>query len=202
MRRFRSSARWEDSPDLFELMCVLPKLWYYCFIPDYAQVNNNFTLSLLHVTCSQNPFFSPPGFYFSPSSVTGCLPCLCHTGGSVNQICDKLTGQCVCQDASVTGHTCERCKELYFGFDSVTGRWVFLPYRSPVTSSFTLFSHGSWFTVLVTMKRRTPAVLDPFLNSCVHADLHMLCYNTICALMSWWNRTSATDFSRNSMSAV
>ncbi|KAI1240568.1 hypothetical protein IHE44_0008996 [Lamprotornis superbus] len=63
-----------------------------------------------------------PGFYFSPSSVTGCLPCLCHIAGSVNQICDKLTGQCSCQDASVTGQTCERCKELYFGFDSVTGR--------------------------------------------------------------------------------
>ncbi|XP_055581897.1 usherin [Falco cherrug] len=63
-----------------------------------------------------------PGFYFSPSSITGCLPCLCHVAGSVNQICDKLTGQCICQDASVTGQTCERCKELYFGFDSVTGR--------------------------------------------------------------------------------
>uniref|UniRef100_A0A8C0V279 Usherin n=1 Tax=Cyanistes caeruleus TaxID=156563 RepID=A0A8C0V279_CYACU len=63
-----------------------------------------------------------PGFYFSPSSITGCLPCLCHIAGSVNQICDKLTGQCSCQDASVTGQTCEHCKELYFGFDSVTGR--------------------------------------------------------------------------------
>ncbi|KAJ7402273.1 hypothetical protein BTVI_87954 [Pitangus sulphuratus] len=63
-----------------------------------------------------------PGFYFSPSSVTGCLPCLCHIAGSVNQICDKLSGQCSCQDASVTGQTCERCKELYFGFDSETGR--------------------------------------------------------------------------------
>ncbi|XP_040553357.1 usherin isoform X5 [Gallus gallus] len=63
-----------------------------------------------------------PGFYFSPSSVTGCLPCLCHTAGSVNQVCDKLTGQCICQDVSVTGRTCERCKEHHFGFDSVTGR--------------------------------------------------------------------------------
>ncbi|KAM9016840.1 usherin [Ara ararauna] len=63
-----------------------------------------------------------PGFYSSTSSVTGCLPCVCHTAGSVNQVCDKLTGQCICQDASVTGQTCERCKELYFGFDSVTGR--------------------------------------------------------------------------------
>ncbi|XP_069708870.1 usherin-like isoform X2 [Phaenicophaeus curvirostris] len=63
-----------------------------------------------------------PGFYFSPSSVTGCLPCMCHITGSVSQICDKLTGQCICQDASVTGQTCEHCKELYFGFDAVTGR--------------------------------------------------------------------------------
>uniref|UniRef100_A0A8B9DD56 Usherin n=1 Tax=Anser cygnoides TaxID=8845 RepID=A0A8B9DD56_ANSCY len=63
-----------------------------------------------------------PGFYFSPSSVTGCLPCLCHVAGSGSQVCDTLTGQCICQDASVTGQTCERCKEHYFGFDSVTGR--------------------------------------------------------------------------------
>ncbi|NXU70580.1 USH2A protein, partial [Oreotrochilus melanogaster] len=62
------------------------------------------------------------GFYFSPSSVTGCLPCLCHIAGSVHQSCDKLTGQCICQDASVTGQTCEHCRELYYGFDSVTGR--------------------------------------------------------------------------------
>ncbi|XP_065600248.1 usherin [Cyrtonyx montezumae] len=63
-----------------------------------------------------------PGFYFAPSSVTGCLPCLCHAAGSVNQVCDKLTGQCICQDVSVTGRTCDHCKEHHFAFDSVTGR--------------------------------------------------------------------------------
>lgn len=151
MRRFRSSALQEDYIALFELMCVLPKLRFCCFSPDYTQVNNNLLCSLF-TYCLFWKYPSLPGFYFSPSSVTGCLPCLCHVAGSVNQICDKLTGQCICQDASVTGQTCERCKEHYFGFDSVTGRWVFPYYRSFTTSSL-YFSDSSSFKGLVTMKR-------------------------------------------------
>lgn len=142
-----------------------------------------------------------PGFYFSPSSVTGCLPCLCHITGSVNQICDKLTGQCICQDASVTGQTCERCRELYFGFDSVTGRWVFLFYRSLITSSLH-FSHSSSFENLVTMKRCTVVRL-------------ILLWLHVCTLIYLWyiiqpsvlpqaegNRSFAMDLSSNKMKAV
>ncbi|XP_039386307.1 usherin [Mauremys reevesii] len=62
------------------------------------------------------------GFYISPYHASGCLPCLCHITGSVNQVCNSLTGQCVCQDASVTGQRCDLCRELYFGFDSDSGR--------------------------------------------------------------------------------
>ncbi|KAI4537068.1 hypothetical protein MG293_013271, partial [Ovis ammon polii] len=57
-----------------------------------------------------------------PGNATGCLPCSCHTTGAVNHICNSLTGQCVCQDASIAGQSCDYCKDLYFGFDSLTGR--------------------------------------------------------------------------------
>nr|XP_011759520.1 usherin isoform X1 [Macaca nemestrina] len=63
-----------------------------------------------------------PGFYISPGSANGCLPCSCHTAGSVHHICNSLTGQCVCQDASIAGQRCDQCKDRYFGFDPQTGR--------------------------------------------------------------------------------
>nr|XP_012315082.1 usherin isoform X2 [Aotus nancymaae] len=63
-----------------------------------------------------------PGFYISPGNATGCLPCSCHTAGAVNHICNSLTGQCVCQDASTAGQHCDQCKDRYFGFDPQTGR--------------------------------------------------------------------------------
>ncbi|KAI5940642.1 Usherin [Manis javanica] len=63
-----------------------------------------------------------PGFYTSPGNATGCLPCSCHATGAVNHICNSLTGQCVCQDASITGQSCDHCEDLYFGFDPQTGR--------------------------------------------------------------------------------
>nr|XP_056708935.1 usherin [Euleptes europaea] len=64
-----------------------------------------------------------PGFYVSPHSVNGCLPCLCHTSGSVDVVdCDSHTGQCICQDSSVAGRRCDHCGALYYGFDSETGR--------------------------------------------------------------------------------
>uniref|UniRef100_A0A8D0L665 Usherin n=1 Tax=Sphenodon punctatus TaxID=8508 RepID=A0A8D0L665_SPHPU len=63
-----------------------------------------------------------PGFYISLYSAGGCLPCLCHVTGSLNQVCNDLTGQCVCHDASLTGQRCDHCRDLYFGFDFDTGR--------------------------------------------------------------------------------
>ncbi|XP_053139313.1 usherin [Hemicordylus capensis] len=63
-----------------------------------------------------------PGFYVSPQSVNGCLPCSCHTTGSVDEVCNGLTGQCICQDFSVVGTRCDHCRALYYGFHPETGR--------------------------------------------------------------------------------
>ncbi|XP_029085293.1 usherin isoform X2 [Monodon monoceros] len=63
-----------------------------------------------------------PGFYISPGNATGCLPCSCHKTGAVNHICNSWTGQCVCQDDSIAGQSCDHCKDLYFGFDPLAGR--------------------------------------------------------------------------------
>uniref|UniRef100_A0A8C9BFN6 Usherin n=1 Tax=Phocoena sinus TaxID=42100 RepID=A0A8C9BFN6_PHOSS len=63
-----------------------------------------------------------PGFYTSPGNATGCLPCSCHKTGAVNHICNSWTGQCVCQDDSIAGQSCDHCKDLYFGFDPLAGR--------------------------------------------------------------------------------
>ncbi|KAK1328091.1 hypothetical protein QTO34_012514 [Cnephaeus nilssonii] len=61
-------------------------------------------------------------FYISPGNATGCLPCSCRTAGAAHHICNSRTGQCVCQDASTAGLSCDRCRDLYFGFDPQTGR--------------------------------------------------------------------------------
>ncbi|KAM5300669.1 usherin [Glossophaga mutica] len=63
-----------------------------------------------------------PGLYVSPGNAPGCLPCSCHTAGAAGHICNSQTGQCVCQDASTAGPRCDRCRDLYFGFDPQTGR--------------------------------------------------------------------------------
>lgn len=140
MRRFRSSVLQEDYI-IWADMCFLS---FSSIVSSLIIHKLIFLLCSIFVYCLFSKSLSFPGFYFSPFSVTGCLPCLCHRAGSLNQTCDKLTGQCICQDASVTGQTCERCKELYFGFDSVTGRWVFLYYRS-LKTSLLHFSHSCSF---------------------------------------------------------
>ncbi|XP_041108645.1 usherin [Polyodon spathula] len=62
------------------------------------------------------------GFYLPPPNETGCLPCDCHSVGSIHKICSGGTGHCICKDASLTGWRCDQCKELFFGFNSGTGR--------------------------------------------------------------------------------
>ncbi|XP_015602424.1 laminin subunit alpha [Cephus cinctus] len=48
------------------------------------------------------------------SNLFGCSDCACDIGGSVNSICDKISGQCPCQPR-VTGLTCnEPLKAHYF----------------------------------------------------------------------------------------
>ncbi|XP_006890633.1 PREDICTED: usherin [Elephantulus edwardii] len=63
-----------------------------------------------------------PGYFLPLGNATGCLPCSCHETGAVDPICNNLTGQCVCQDDSVSGQNCDHCKDHYFGFDPQTGR--------------------------------------------------------------------------------
>ncbi|XP_071996224.1 usherin isoform X2 [Engystomops pustulosus] len=64
-----------------------------------------------------------PGFYISSDrSSLGCVPCDCHPRGSTNATCDAMTGQCYCQDSSLTGLKCDQCRETFFGFDSDAGR--------------------------------------------------------------------------------
>ncbi|XP_028580478.2 usherin [Podarcis muralis] len=63
-----------------------------------------------------------PGFYASLRGINGCIPCLCHPTGSVEEVCNSLTGQCICQDSSVAGKRCDHCRDYYYGFDSEAGR--------------------------------------------------------------------------------
>ncbi|XP_056424309.1 usherin isoform X1 [Hyla sarda] len=67
--------------------------------------------------CSQ----CKPGFHLSRDS-TGCMPCACHPQGSINATCDDISGQCYCQDSSISGLKCDRCGETFYGYDSDTGR--------------------------------------------------------------------------------
>ncbi|KAJ1157569.1 hypothetical protein NDU88_010275 [Pleurodeles waltl] len=62
------------------------------------------------------------GFYLPAYNATHCLACSCHVNGSKKETCQNLTGQCICQDSSVTGQRCDLCKDMYYGFDSHSGR--------------------------------------------------------------------------------
>ena len=44
----------------------------------------------------------------------GCPACECHENGSVNNICDRITGECLCKEGA-EGEKCDQCQELYFG---------------------------------------------------------------------------------------
>ncbi|CAL7933589.1 unnamed protein product [Xylocopa violacea] len=74
------------------------------------------------------------------SNVFGCTDCACDVGGSINPVCDKVTGQCHCQPR-VTGRTCkEPLKAHYFPtlhqfqYEAEDGR---TPSNSPVRYGFT-----------------------------------------------------------------
>lgn len=53
-----------------------------------------------------------------------CEACDCHPVGAVGQVCAADTGQCVCANSSLAGRKCDRCQELYFGFNHTMGRLV------------------------------------------------------------------------------
>ncbi|GFR71138.1 laminin subunit alpha-1-like [Elysia marginata] len=55
------------------------------------------------------------GFYgLSGDDPNGCTPCGCDVGGSVNQICNKLTGQCLCRSNNIVGRTCNSVKDQFY----------------------------------------------------------------------------------------
>nr|XP_033789904.1 laminin subunit alpha-1 [Geotrypetes seraphini] len=50
------------------------------------------------------------GYYGNPSEPGGsCSPCECNPSGSVDILCDRISGHCVCK-RGVTGHLCDMCQ--------------------------------------------------------------------------------------------
>ncbi|XP_052056319.1 usherin [Apodemus sylvaticus] len=55
------------------------------------------------------------GFKFLQSfNADGCEPCQCNLHGSVNQLCDPLSGQCACKKEA-KGLKCDTCRENFYG---------------------------------------------------------------------------------------
>ncbi|GAB1285872.1 Usherin [Apodemus speciosus] len=55
------------------------------------------------------------GFKFLRSfNADGCEPCQCNLHGSVNQLCDPLSGQCACKKEA-KGLKCDACRENFYG---------------------------------------------------------------------------------------
>ncbi|NP_067383.3 usherin precursor [Mus musculus] len=55
------------------------------------------------------------GFKFLQSfNGDGCEPCQCNLHGSVNQLCDPLSGQCACKKEA-KGLKCDSCRENFYG---------------------------------------------------------------------------------------
>lgn len=58
-------------------------------------------------------FWTSDSFYIMKSDMfTGCE---CDSRGSVSELCDQVTGQCVCH-SEVTGQRCDRCQTGFWGF--------------------------------------------------------------------------------------
>uniref|UniRef100_A0A7N5KIX5 Usherin n=1 Tax=Ailuropoda melanoleuca TaxID=9646 RepID=A0A7N5KIX5_AILME len=57
------------------------------------------------------------GFKFLRSfNADGCEPCLCNLHGSVNKLCNPLSGQCECKKEA-KGLQCDTCREHFYGLD-------------------------------------------------------------------------------------
>ncbi|MEE6473903.1 hypothetical protein FKM82_010212 [Ascaphus truei] len=57
---------------------------------------------------------------FKQQNMTGkksCIPCKCHTLGSINQYCNPISGLCKCRE-DVKGLDCDTCIDNYYGLDS------------------------------------------------------------------------------------
>ncbi|KAJ8776247.1 hypothetical protein J1605_015545 [Eschrichtius robustus] len=58
------------------------------------------------------------GFKFLRSvNDDGCEPCQCNLHGSVNKLCNPLSGQCECKQ-EVKGLQCDACREHFYGLDT------------------------------------------------------------------------------------
>lgn len=53
------------------------------------------------------------GFRMIPS---GCELCACDPAGSNSTVCDKSSGNCLCQSEGITGRTCDTCLPGFFQF--------------------------------------------------------------------------------------
>ena len=48
---------------------------------------------------------------------------MCNSDGSVNQLCDKSTGNCECHPF-VDGLKCSKCQDGYYGFPECQGTYI------------------------------------------------------------------------------
>ena len=60
--------------------------------------------------------------FFNTNSITNyhVSECGCNVDGSIDNLCDKYTGQCSCHD-NVIGVKCSECEPGYYGFSNCRG---------------------------------------------------------------------------------
>lgn len=50
-----------------------------------------------------------------------CTDCNCDPSGTVDEICDKQFGECMCKQ-NYTGERCDRCEPGFYGYPSCEGK--------------------------------------------------------------------------------
>ena len=114
-----------------------------------------------------------------------CIDCGCDVGGSVNNICDKETGQCTCRPR-VNGRTCKEPLQTHYfptlyqyQYEAEDGH---TPANTPVRYGFneSVFRSYSWKGYAVFSQLQ---VFD-FLFYCFifNNKCHKFLFNTECAL--------------------
>ncbi|KAI1897462.1 hypothetical protein AGOR_G00083530 [Albula goreensis] len=64
-------------------------------------------------TCAQ-------GFFGDAIVAKNCQPCMCHSNGSVSEVCDQQTGQCQCRQ-HVVGRQCDECMASTYNMQPARG---------------------------------------------------------------------------------
>ena len=55
-----------------------------------------------------------PGYYgLSADNPDGCSPCACSPGGSLSDVCDRVTGKCACRP-NMVGRTCDKPADFHY----------------------------------------------------------------------------------------